>query len=117
MRATRHGIRGGPAPETEDIAEDEEQDEVAVVDPEELSELQVRFLADTTTQVSSESTSIQEPGVQLGTESDADGLASLSSGAVVPLGRDEFVCQQCYLIRNRSQIADAARHICLDCAA
>ncbi|HKU11549.1 DUF4193 family protein [Sinomonas sp.] len=38
---------------------------------------------------------------------------------LVPQGEDEFVCQSCYLVRHRSQIArvDSAGAYCADCEA
>jgi len=32
-----------------------------------------------------------------------------------PCGPDEFVCQGCFLVRLRSQVADERRMLCLDC--
>jgi hypothetical protein len=36
--------------------------------------------------------------------------------AIVPRRhRGEFVCRGCFLVKARSQLADAHRHLCLDC--
>lgn len=106
---TKRAFDEEPATETED------EEDLEVVDHDEVSDLEARFDAAATTSLSAESSG--DPGDVPGTASDAGELAALSSSAVVPLGQDEFVCQRCFLIRNRSQLADAARHICLDCAA
>ena len=49
-------------------------------------------------------------------EMDADAMGSLSV-PVHPKRDDEFVCRSCYLVKNRSQLVDPARQVCLDCAA
>lgn len=36
---------------------------------------------------------------------------------VMPKQADEFTCTRCFLVKHRSQIADAKKSICLDCAA
>ena len=35
---------------------------------------------------------------------------------VLPRQADEFTCSSCFLVRHRSQLADAKRMICFDCA-
>ena len=34
---------------------------------------------------------------------------------VVPKREDEFVCQSCFLLKRKSQLADPKRQLCLDC--
>jgi hypothetical protein len=34
---------------------------------------------------------------------------------VIPMDRREFVCKRCYLVKARSQLADAERGLCRDC--
>ncbi|ONH30940.1 DUF4193 family protein [Pseudofrankia asymbiotica] len=36
---------------------------------------------------------------------------------VLPRQADEFTCTSCFLIHHRSQLADARRTVCSDCAA
>jgi hypothetical protein len=36
---------------------------------------------------------------------------------VLPRQADEFTCTSCYLVHHRSQLVDARRMICRDCAA
>ena len=38
------------------------------------------------------------------------------TSAIKPVSADEFVCQRCYLVLKRSQLADPKRKLCLDCA-
>jgi hypothetical protein len=35
---------------------------------------------------------------------------------VMPRQEDEFTCMSCFLVHHRSQLADANRLICRDCA-
>jgi hypothetical protein len=35
---------------------------------------------------------------------------------VVPIRANEFVCRQCFLVKHKSQLADAEKMICLDCS-
>lgn len=35
---------------------------------------------------------------------------------VLPKQNDEFTCMECFLVRHRSQLADAEAMICTDCA-
>jgi len=35
---------------------------------------------------------------------------------VVPIQATEFVCQKCFLVKHRSQLADKKRMLCRDCA-
>jgi hypothetical protein len=36
---------------------------------------------------------------------------------VLPRQADEFTCTRCFLVHHRSQLADAGRTVCSDCAA
>jgi hypothetical protein len=36
---------------------------------------------------------------------------------VLPRQADEFTCTRCFLVHHRSQLADAGRAVCSDCAA
>ncbi len=36
---------------------------------------------------------------------------------VLPRQADEFTCTRCFLVHHRSQLADAAKVVCRDCAA
>ena len=49
------------------------------------------------------------PGADLGDEE--------LSIRVVPKQADEFTCTSCFLVHHRSQLADAKKVICTDCAA
>ena len=44
-----------------------------------------------------------------------EGADSLELAEVAPCGRREFVCRSCFLVRTRSQLADAAALTCVDC--
>ena len=35
---------------------------------------------------------------------------------VLPAQQDEFTCMSCFLVHHRSQLADAKKMICFDCA-
>jgi len=35
---------------------------------------------------------------------------------VLPMQQNEFVCNSCYLVKHRSQLADQRRVLCRDCA-
>lgn len=49
------------------------------------------------------------PGADLGDEE--------LSIRVIPKQADEFTCTSCFLVHHRSQLADAKKVICSDCAA
>ena len=34
----------------------------------------------------------------------------------VPIGEGEFTCRSCFLVKNRAQLADEKKMICLECA-
>ncbi len=35
---------------------------------------------------------------------------------VLPVQQNEFVCNSCFLVKHRSQLADRRRQLCRDCA-
>jgi hypothetical protein len=47
----------------------------------------------------------------------ADGRAQIQTEDLEPMScrPDEFVCRSCYLVCNRTQLADAQRLVCRDC--
>ena len=52
----------------------------------------------------------------LASEKEPRGTADVSPARVIPIkDRQEFVCQRCYLVKARSQLADADRMLCRDC--
>lgn len=52
----------------------------------------------------------------LSSEKEPRGTAEVPLSRVVPVkDREEFVCQRCYLVKARSQLADAERTLCRDC--
>ncbi len=48
---------------------------------------------------------------------DADVRDEELSLRVLPRQADEFTCTRCFLVHHRSQLADAGRTVCSDCAA
>ena len=53
----------------------------------------------------------------LASEKEPAGTAEVPPSRVVPVkDRQEFVCQSCYLVKARSQLADSERMYCRDCA-
>lgn len=53
----------------------------------------------------------------LASEKEPSGTAEVPVSRIVPVkDREEFVCQRCYLVKARSQLADADRMLCRDCA-
>lgn len=52
----------------------------------------------------------------LSSEKEPRGTAEVPLSRVIPVkDREEFVCQRCYLVKARSQLADAERTLCRDC--
>lgn len=52
----------------------------------------------------------------LASEKEPRGTADVAPARVIPIkDREEFVCQRCYLVKARSQLADADRSLCRDC--
>ena len=53
----------------------------------------------------------------LASEKEPTGTAEIPASRVIPVkDREEFVCQKCRLVKARSQLADADRMLCRDCA-
>ena len=53
----------------------------------------------------------------LASEKEPSGTAEVPASRVIPVkDREEFVCRNCYLVKARSQLADADRMFCRDCA-
>ena len=53
----------------------------------------------------------------LASEKEPRGTAEVPASRVVPVkDRQEFVCQNCRLVKARSQLADPDRMLCRDCA-
>jgi hypothetical protein len=53
----------------------------------------------------------------LASEKEPRGTAEVPPSRVIPVkDREEFVCQNCYLVKARSQLADSDRMFCRDCA-
>lgn len=53
----------------------------------------------------------------LASEKEPTGTAEVPLSRVTPVkDRQEFVCQKCRLVKARSQLADADRMLCRDCA-
>lgn len=42
--------------------------------------------------------------------------STLDSTRVVPMQDSEFQCRKCFLVKNRSQLADKKKILCRDCA-
>jgi hypothetical protein len=52
----------------------------------------------------------------LASEKEPRGTVEVAPAQVIPIkDRQEFVCQRCYLVKARSQLADAERTLCRDC--
>ena len=52
----------------------------------------------------------------LASEKEPQGTVEVPPARVIPIkDRQEFVCQRCYLVKARSQLADAERTLCRDC--
>jgi len=52
----------------------------------------------------------------LASEKEPRGTGEVPLSRVIPVkDREEFVCQRCYLVKARSQLADAERTLCRDC--
>jgi len=53
----------------------------------------------------------------LASEKEPRGTVEVPLSRVAPVkDRQEFVCQRCYLVKARSQLTDADRMLCRDCA-
>ncbi len=121
--------------ELEEKEEVEETDEVEL-DEAEVEEAEASLAATEEDEEDSEEASLEALLAQRGAgrrtgaadESDEDDIMALSSqkepaagdvtsARVIPIkDRQEFVCQRCHLVKARSQLADAQRGLCRDCA-
>ena len=53
----------------------------------------------------------------LASEKEPRGSVEVPLSRIVPVkDRKEFVCQRCYLVKARSQLADSDKMLCRDCA-
>jgi hypothetical protein len=55
-----------------------------------------------------------EPAVTLTKDDHAE--STLDTTRVVPMQDSEFQCRKCFLVKNRSQLADKKKLLCRDCA-
>lgn len=121
--------------EREDIEEeDEDLDEVEIDDPEE-AEAELAAAADddededddaSLDQLLSQRAAARRGGdeaeddddiMALASEKEPRGTVEVPLSRVVPVkDRQEFVCQRCYLVKARSQLTDAEKMLCRDCA-
>ena len=56
----------------------------------------------------------EEPIVALAKDDHPE--STLDSTRVVPMQDTEFQCRKCFLVKNRSQLADKKKMLCRDCA-
>lgn len=121
--------------EREEIEEeDEDLDEVEIDDPEE-AEAELAAAADddadedddaSLDQLLSQRAAARRGGdeaeddddiMALASEKEPRGTVEVPLSRVVPVkDRQEFVCQRCYLVKARSQLTDAEKMLCRDCA-
>lgn len=121
--------------EREDIEEeDEDLEEVEIDDPEE-AEAELAAAADddededddaSLDQLLSQRAAARRGGdeaeddddiMALASEKEPRGTVEVPLSRVVPVkDRQEFVCQRCYLVKARSQLTDAEKMLCRDCA-
>ena len=114
----------------------EESDDLETADADEIEEEEAALATDEEDEESEEA-SLEEllaqrasarRGGEDAEETDEDDIMALSSekdtpattalpSKVIPIkDQQEFVCQSCYLVKARSQIADEKRMYCRDCA-
>jgi hypothetical protein len=55
-----------------------------------------------------------EPAVPLTKDDHAE--STLDTTRVVPMQDTEFQCKKCFLVKNKSQLADRKKGLCRDCA-
>jgi hypothetical protein len=55
-----------------------------------------------------------EPAVTLTKDDHSE--STLDTTRVVPMQESEFQCRNCFLVKNRSQLADKKKMLCRDCA-
>lgn len=121
--------------EREDIEEEDENlEEVEIDDPEE-AEAELAAAADddededddaSLDQLLSQRAAARRGGdeaeddddiMALASEKEPRGTVEVPLSRVVPVkDRQEFVCQRCYLVKARSQLTDAEKMLCRDCA-
>lgn len=111
-------------PEEEDVELDEddlEEDEDALPDPEEdeedessLEELLAQRAAARRGRGEDEE---DDDGTLAGLANEPEVLAPVEPlSRIIPVkDRKEFVCRRCFLVKARSQLADAERQLCRDC--
>lgn len=122
----------------DDEPESEESDDLANADADDIEEEEAALAPDDDDEESDEA-SLEELLAQRASarrgdtsdteeEAEADDIMALSSEKdtpatttlptkVIPIkDQQEFVCQSCYLVKARSQLADEKRMYCRDCA-
>lgn len=120
----------------DDEPESEESDDLANADADDIEEEEAALAPDDDDEESDEA-SLEELLAQRSSarrggddteEEEADDIMALSSEKdtpattalptkVIPIkDQQEFVCQSCYLVKARSQLADERRMYCRDCA-
>lgn len=119
----------------DDEPESEESDDLANADADDIEEEEAALAPDDDDEESDEA-SLEELLAQRASarrggddaEEEADDIMALSSEKdtaattalptkVIPIkDQQEFVCQSCYLVKARSQLADEKRMYCRDCA-
>ena len=97
-----------------DVTDDDEDadDETEASDSTALDELEADELEMLTEDEASEVIAIDEAAELLAIRREELALDVDPEGA----GSDEFVCQSCFLVKRTSQLADAKKKICTDCA-
>lgn len=58
----------------------------------------------------------EDEEVPVALDKDEPAETVLDSSRVVPMQSTEFQCRRCYLVKNRSQLADKNKLLCRDCA-
>ena len=121
----------------EDLEEEEEDLEDAELDVDEIEEEEAALATDEEEDDDDEATSLDEllaqrAAARRGTDDadDEDDIMALSSESVevdttvaepIPVKvapvkeQKEFVCRSCFLVKSKSQLADADRVLCRDC--
>src|ERR687891_352569 len=96
----------------EDLAEPEELDEDEEEDDDELSEDDVEASLD---EILKERLVVGDEEEDEEEETPDPEERGDPVGKVLPKQPDEFVCQNCFLVKHPSQLADAKRQLCRDC--
>lgn len=107
--------------ELEDADADQIEDEEAALaadDEDEGDETSLdELLAQrTATRKGNEEVEEEEDIMALASEKDTSASATLPSKVIPIKDQQEFVCRSCHLVKARSQLADAERMYCRDCA-